>query len=364
MKRLALVLGLVAAALLPASAPGAGCSPLDCASSGTPLGHGLLAARPQGVNGGVSVVDLRTGSIRWSLPAGVLTGTTLVHQDNYSLAWYDALTGEQIAAATVAADHIPSLVGTSQDGTQAVLVIRVKQRSTFLIVSPTGQKAIDLPTMAWDFDALSGNNLYLLRYLRNGYQVRRYDLATSTLIAQPLKDPHESALIRGTPWARVSSPNGRYLFTLYVGPNGGTMVHELGLRTSTARCVDLPGTGDFNAATSYAMELSPDGRTLWAASPGYGRVAAIDVRKAKVKLAFSFHRGTYTEAPTASVSALSPDGSQMAVAVGTELWFVSTTDRTVLKAKHHGALALGFSTDGSKLWAVLNGDLVLALPVI
>ena len=242
-------------------------------------------------------------------------------------------------------------------------MIRVKQRSTLLIVSPTGQKVIALPTTAWDFDALAGSNLYLLRYLRNGYQVRRYDLRTSTLIARPLKDPHESALIWGTPWARLSSGDGRYLFTLYVGPNGGTMVHELDLRNSTARCVDLPGTGNFNAATSYAMELSHDGRTLWAASPGYGRVAAIDVRRAKVKLAFRFRRGTYTEAPTASVSALSPDESQLAVAVGSELWFVSTTHRTVVKAKPHAQLALGFSTDGSKLWAVLNGDLVVALPV-
>jgi len=364
MKRLAPVLVFAVAALLPASATGAGCRPLDCAPSGTPLGHGLLAARPQGANGGVSVVDLGTGSIKWSLPTGVLTGHTLVHEDGYILTWYDALTGEQTATATVVADHIPSLVGTSQDGEQAVLMIRVKQRSTMLIVSPIGQKVIDLPTMAWDFDALAGSNLYLLRYLRNGYQVRRYDLETRRLIARPLKDPHESSLIAGTPWARVSSPDGRYLFTLYVGPNGATMVHELDLRTATARCIDLPGTGDFNAATSYAMELSHDGRTLWAASPGYGRVAAIDVRTAKVTLAFRFHRGTYTEAPTASVSALSLDGSQLAVSVGRELWFVSTTNRTVVKAQHHGALALGFSTDGSKLWAVLNGDLVLALTVI
>ena len=51
MKRLALVLVLAVAALLPAAAPGAGCRPLDCAPSGTPLGHGLLAARPNGAHG-------------------------------------------------------------------------------------------------------------------------------------------------------------------------------------------------------------------------------------------------------------------------------------------------------------------------
>jgi hypothetical protein len=362
MKTLALALVLAAAALVPAAAPAAGCRPLDCAPGGTPLGHGLLAARPNGATGGVTVVDLRTGAVKWTLPVGVLTGTTLVHQDQYDLTWYDALTGKQTATARVAAKNVPSLLGASQDGKRAVLVIHVNQRSTFLIVSPTGQKVVDLPTTAWDFDALANGNLYLLRYLRNGYQVRRYDLATRTLAARPLKDPHESSTIWGTPWARAASPDGRYLFTLYVGSNGGTMVHELDLRTSTARCIDLPGTGNFNAATSYAMELSHDGRTLWAASPGYGRVAAIDVRSAKVKLAFGFRHGAFTEAPTASVSALSPNGSQLAVAVGNELWLVSTAHRTAVKAKPHAQIALGYSLDGSKLWAVVNGNRVVALP--
>jgi DNA-binding beta-propeller fold protein YncE len=363
MKRLALVLVFAAAALLPAAAPAAGCRPLDCAPSGVPLGHGLLAARPNGATGAVTVVDLRTGTVKWSLPTGVLTGTTLVHQDNYDLTWYDALTGKQTATATIAAHNIPSLLGTSQDGKRAVLVIRVKKRSTFLIVSPVAQKVVDLPTTDWDFDALADSNLYLLRYLQNGYQVRRYDLATNTLAARPLKDPHESSTIWGTPWARVASADGRYLFTLYVGSNGGSMVHELDLRTASARCIDLPGTGDFNSATSYALELSHDGRTLWAASPGYGRVVAIDVRGAKVKLAFRFHRGAYTEAPTASVSALSPDGARLAVAVGNELWFFSTVRRTVVKTKPSTPLALAFSPDGSTLWAVLTGDRVVALPI-
>ena len=48
--------------------------------------------------------------------------------------------------------------------------------------------------------------------------MRLYDLATNTLSAAPLKDPGESATISGFPFARVSSPDGRYLFTLYLGP--------------------------------------------------------------------------------------------------------------------------------------------------
>jgi hypothetical protein len=244
-----------------------------------------------------------------------------------------------------------------------VLEFTFNNRSTLFVVSPRGQKMVVLPTTQWGFAGLADHNLYLLRYLRNGYQVRRYDLASGKLMARPLKDPHESSTIWGTPWARVASADGRYLFTLYVGPNGGTMVHELDLRSATARCIDLPGTGNFNSATSYAMELSHDGRTLWAVSPGYGRVVAIDVRRARVTLAFRFSHAAFTEAPAAAISALSPDGSQVAVAVGSGLWLVSTAQRTVIRAKPHTELALGFSPDGTKLWAVLNGDRVVALPL-
>ena len=37
------------------------------------------------------------------------------------------------------------------------------------------------------------------------------------------------------------------LFTLYVSGNGAAMVHELNLAKPQARCIDLPGTGDFGA---------------------------------------------------------------------------------------------------------------------
>jgi WD40 repeat protein len=366
MKRLILILVLAAAAL-PASASAAGCSPLTCAASGTVIGDGLLAVRPTGAEGPVNVVDLRTGKFKWKLPAGVFSGHTLVTKSSSGqLQWYDALTGSKTGDATFTSDTGLSLVGLSQDGRSAVLqgYDKATKETTFVVLSPDAQKTIKLSTQTWGFDALSGNNLYLLRYFRSGYEIRRFDLAADRLLAKPLKDPRASSKIWGIPWSRVASLDGRYLFTLYVGSNGGSMVHRLDLRTSTARCIDLPGTGDFNSAATYAMELSHDGKTLWAVSPGYGRVAAIDVRTGRVKVAFRFQKASYAEAPTASISALSADGSQIAVGVGGELWLVQTAHRRVVKAKPHAALAIGFSPDGTKLWAALNGDLVLQLPVI
>ena len=80
MKRLALIGFLVLAAALPGAAPGAGCSPLDCAASGVSVGNGYLARFPGGAHGVAQIVDLRTGELKWSLPQGMLNGRTLVEQ--------------------------------------------------------------------------------------------------------------------------------------------------------------------------------------------------------------------------------------------------------------------------------------------
>jgi hypothetical protein len=366
MKRLALIGFLVLAAALPGAAPGAGCSPLDCAASGVSVGNGYLAARPGGAHGVAKIVDLRTGAVKWTLPQGMLNGRTLVEQPmSQSLVWHDALTGKQTGAATIKAAGPFSLVGLSQEGTRAVLVNVSKQQSTFAVVSPSDEQTFTLPGTRWGFDALSGNKLYLLQYLNNGYEIRLYELASGTLAAKPLKDPKASSTIWGLAWERVASPDGRYLFTLYVGGNGGAMVHQLDLKTSAARCIDLPGTGDFNSTTTWAMELSPNGKTLWAVNPGYGRVVGIDVAKRNVRVAFQFQKtALYDNGPVASVSAISPDGSRIALGVAGKLFYVSLPKRAVVKGAPHAAVALGYAPDGTTLWVVDKGEQVTALPAL
>lgn len=366
MKRLALIGVLAIAAALPAAAPSAGCSPLDCAASGVSIGNGYLAARPGGAHGIAQIVDLRTGALKWSLPQGMLLGHTLVTQsqtDPQKLIWRDALTGKQTGAATAKAPGPFSLVGLSQDGSRAVLLSSTKQESTFVIVSQTDEQVVKLPTQQWAFDALAGSKLYLLKYVNNGYEIRVYDLAAGQLADKPLKDPKASSTIWGLAWERVASPDGRYLFTLYVGGNGGAMVHQLDLKTSAARCIDLPGTGDFNSTTTWAMELSPNGKTLWAVNPGYGRVVGIDVDTRKVRLAFRFKRtSVYDNGPAASTSAMSPDGSRIALGVAGKIFYVSMAKRVVVRGVPRSVVALGYAPDGSRLWAVDKGEQVTELP--
>src|SRR5207249_3011497 len=152
-----------------------------------------------------------------------------------------------------------------------------------------------------------------------------------------------------------------YLFTLYISSAGEAMVHQLDLRAATAKCIDLPGSGDFNSGTSYTLAASADGRTLWAVSTGYGKVVAIDVAGSRVRQTFDFDASTAAN-PTSGVAAMSPDGERLAVASAGKLWFVGLAQRRA-EVQAHTAIALGFSPDGKKLWTLGQKSRISAVSV-
>src|SRR3954471_7779372 len=109
--RLAL-LALVAAALVPGAARGAGCSPLDCGAGAVPLdGGSALGIRPFGPSGPLRVVDLVTGRTRFRLPPRLDAGGLLVHQDSSLLTWFDTAHGRRVADALAPRRHV--LAGVS-----------------------------------------------------------------------------------------------------------------------------------------------------------------------------------------------------------------------------------------------------------
>ncbi|HEX4526304.1 MAG TPA: hypothetical protein VH108_06125 [Gaiellaceae bacterium] len=348
MKRLLLVLaaGLV---LLPGAAVGAACSPLNCAPSQFTLAHGTLLGFRAAAGKPVRVVDLHTGKLQWVLPAGITGGNLLVHQEGARLIWYDATSGAKLYDAALPSVEY-SLAGVSQNGTRAFALNVASRRTTAAIVSRGGSRTITLPDRQWQFDALRGDNLFLIHFLAvGGYQVRLFHLGAGHLDAQPLKDPHESGTIWGSPFSRLASPDGRYLFTLYIGSNGAAMIHELDLKLATARCIDLPGTGDYGAASSWALMVSTDGRTVRAVSPGYGRVVAIDVHSRKVTDAFRIDLPYWAIGPTSA--ALSPDGRQIAIADGETVAVVDLTSKKIADRNPAAkTIALGYSPDGTTLW--------------
>lgn len=362
MRPLALV-PLVAAvlALAPAARADA-CSPLNCAPSQFSLDHGRLLAARAGTTAPIRVLDLRTGATVRRLSAGVVEGRTLVSRSGDLLTWRNLVTGRVTKSARVDAAQL-SLVGASQDGARAVLSRSDLNGETFVVV---GQGTVERVHFAliggWEFDALSGSRLYLIHDLPRGYQVRLYDLATHHLRARPLKDPEGSSTIWGSAFARLSSHDGRYLFTLYIAPDGGSMIHQLDLRDAVARCIDLPGngdlpgTGDFNAAMTTSLALSPDGRTLWAVSPGYGRATAIDVATHRVRTVLRFDG--YWQG-NAGLAAVAPDG-RIAVTEGTRIWVVEPRRRRVVQRGARTVRALGFGA-GGRLWAIGRNAAVYSL---
>jgi hypothetical protein len=338
MTRFALVLA-AAALLLPGAAHGAACSPLNCAPSQFSLAGGTMLGFRTGIDKPVTVVDLRTGKARWTLPAGFEAGDMFVHQGAFHLVWTNAATDRTLATSAYPGGY--ELVGVSQNGSRAV----VQDSNRFAIVSPHAVRKIRLPLGSWQFDALQGDNLFVIRYMtQGGYQVRLVKVSTGKIVARVLKE-----VIWGAPFARLSSRDGEYLFTLYVGGNGAAMVHELNLRTAAAKCIDLPGTGDFGAASTWAMALSRDQKTLWAVNPGYGRAVGIDVATRNPTTAFAIDL-PYWSTGTSPAAVLAPDGTHMALADGETVAVIDLSAHTIASRTHARARALGYSPDGTHLW--------------
>jgi hypothetical protein len=127
------------------------------------------------------------------------------------------------------------------------------------------------------------------------------------------------------------------------------MVHELDLRTARARCIDLPGTGDYGSGTSWGMVLAPDRRNLWLASPGYGRVVAVDIRTREIVDAFRISL-SYWNPGNPTRAAVSPDGTQLALTDGETVARIDIHRRRVAgrtPAAH--AVALGYSPETGEL---------------
>jgi hypothetical protein len=358
MKRLVLV-ALLLAAFVPAASRAGACSPLNCSPSQFALGNGSLLAVRGAVYQNVRVIDLRTGNTLWRLPSGIVSGKALVHKDGTLLTWYDAVRGARVSDAVLQAHGNFALVGASQDGRTAVVARTQGKSTTFALVTPRSERTVKLGGNKWRFDALNGDRLFLIHYLSKGYEIRVMHLRSGVL-DEPLKDPNASSTIWGSPWSRASSPDGRYVYTLYLGSNGASMVHALDTRLGTARCIDLPGTGSWDAASTYAMVVDPDGRHLWAISPGYGRVAQIDIRTHRVVDAYSFNADSWNT--NTGIAAMSPDRTRIAVSDGYHIWFLQLAERKVVTGPTHAVVGLGFSLDRSRLWVVGERSRVTALP--
>ena len=345
MTRLLLVLAAATLLLLPGAARAAACSPLSCSPSQFTLSHGTLVAYRHTALGPVSVADLRSGKHLFTVPGGFVGGNVLVHRAGKQLTWFDLRTGA-VRARTMLPWN-PGFAGVSQNGSRAVGIRRANGGISAVIVSPHSWRQVPLPKGNWGFDALYGDNLFLIKYVRNGYQIDLVDLSTDSPTPRLIKDPHESGTIWGSPFSRLASQDGRMLFTLYVSGTGASMVHELNLAKPQARCIDLPGTGDFGKASSWALALAPGAHpsTLWAVSPGYRKVVGINVGARKIATAFGIDVPSWNLGVGTRI-ALGRDGTEIAVADGESVARIALGERRVIDLSPGHAVALGYAPTG------------------
>jgi hypothetical protein len=252
------------------------------------------------------------------------------------------------------------LAGLSADGRSAIVTRRPDDSHTRFAVRGAQPASITL-TGRFEFDGLLGNLLYLVERRDNGYLVRVADLATGELDPNPLKDDDEPALINGLAWSRLASPDGRYVFTLYIesGGSGGVMIHALDMKARTAKCIDLPGSKDFIASGSYALALSHDGRKLYAASGANGTIVTVDVASQRVVDVAHVEKETVRAVNGRLVpsAALSLDGKTLAFAVENTLWVYDLTAGRLARKTTVAEGAVAYSRSGVLWVAGSDGSL-------
>jgi len=244
----------------------------------------------------VKVLDSGTGTVVRELPIGtpaadwsryyVVTQLT----GNAQLKAIDPASGRTIAQATVPAGYsLPNIAsegptaGISPNGQWLALTRNSSSVTNFLVGSSSLADSFKTIRLDGDFvfDALSndGKSLYLIQKMQdaNHYQVRLYDVGAGALMPQPVVDKRESnEPMNGIRGDSAADANGNYVYTVYIR-EGGPFIHALPLDEPIAWCVDLPSTStrDIERQFHWALALSHDGRTLYAANEALGKVAVM-----------------------------------------------------------------------------------------
>jgi hypothetical protein len=220
---------------------------------------------PNAVQNGDGVLAL-DGKTRYVAVGAYGTPTTV-------LAHISAQTGSVVYSVPLTGTWgLPSVfggyaTGLSADGNTLVLANvpsgYPRTRSGFLIVEPHSLRIRHGVTLPGDFsfDALSpdGSRLYLIQHTKpldqTHYVVRAYDVANLRLLPGRIADRTQNSwVMQGYPTSRVTSADGRWVYTLYANPGGFPFVHALDTVRGVAHCTGLPWHGKETAV--YDMRLT------------------------------------------------------------------------------------------------------------
>ena len=248
--------------------------------------------------------------------------------------------------------------------------------SHLLVIDTSYAKApvrIDLPG-AFEFDAISndGRRVFLIEVVSaSSYRVRFYELGVGLNPNIVVDKSDGTEAMTGLRVSGVPSPDGQWLFSLYVREHDSPFIHALNLDNAFALCIDLPGSGA--ASSDWSLAMSADGTRLFAASGVLGKVSEISnrpnggptlVRTAKLSTATAstswFIKDVEAKEIGWGASTLSPDGRTLVTTGATGIVWIDTstlqTRRTELSTWRVTGLAL--SPDGKTLYAVSEGGMI------
>jgi len=330
----------------------------------------------------VSVIDSRSHSTDRRLPLGVPTGdwrhiysivsTSLIDTDPQTGATRSSIQLQgtyQLPPAT--ANGLPG--GLSPNGQW--LVVEAFDGSANGMPSSTHMLVIDTTTSrVWRkidlggyfrFDAVSndGDRLYLIQHF-NGkeYYVRLYDVIGGKLDDNIVVDKSDgNQAMVGTRLSGVATPDGHWLFSMYVREHESPFIHALSLDGPFAFCLDLPGDGyaDSAAELRWSLAITGDGSLIYAANPATGVVAVISTGANSVPSVLRTARFERAISPNAKVSGanaavVSRDGKTLVVGGASGLTWIDTSS---LQVRAHALTgwhvsSVGLSPSGQNLYAV------------
>jgi hypothetical protein len=327
----------------------------------------------------VSVIDSRSQSAERRLPLGVassdwkhlysIVGSSLVDTDPQTGTTQNAILlpgSYQLPSATITG--VPG--GTSPDGRWVVVesfegpANGVPTATHMLMIDTAASKVMHRVNLNgyFHFDAVSndGLRLYLIQYL-NGkeYYVRLYDVSAGALDANIVVDKSDgNQAMAGIRLSGLASPDGHWLFSMYVRENESPFIHALSLDGPFAFCLDLPGNGyaTSEAEMHWSLAMNRAGSLLYAVNGATGVVAEIDISaqyNPQVKRTAKIPGGRSAKAGS-NAAVLSPDGKTLVTAGATGIEWIDTASlaaRMSALGDWH-VWSLGLSPDGSMIYAV------------
>ena len=328
----------------------------------------------------LSVIDARTQTAERRLPLGAPSRdwTHLWSIAGTSLTDTDPLTGSTLGTMTLPAGYKlpPATIsglpgGTSPDGRWLVVEAFDPASGTrMLLIDTTTSTVIRRVDLAgqFHFDAVSndGERMYLIQLL-NGkeYYVRLYDVLAGALTDNIVVDKSNGEQsMTGVRLSGVASPDGHWLFSMYVRENEGPFIHALSLDGPFAFCLDLPGGGyATNAAEKqWSLVMNREGTRLYAVNGATGTAAEVDISsqyQPQVTRTVNFATTRASDGVSGG-AVLSADGRTLVAAGGHGIVWLDTARLTtrMRSLSDWRVSSLGLSPDGRTLYAVRDGGAI------